>query len=393
MQFKMDGFTRLTVIALVVSVAACGSGDLARRPSGNDGGPDGSANGGAGNGGTPGNGGSGNSAGNGGTSGSGGASSSGGTKTNGVDGGTDASTLDGSLDGSSDGSLDSSTTICAPTCGALQACVAGVCVEADVDATVGCTGPVVQPPLSATALGLPATGLALWVRGDRGVYKDSANGVCAWEDQSGNRHVLRPATERPVWENASVGKQDAIHFVSVGDVLGMGGVLGIGATAGRTFVAVDELVQTDGRFHPILQGFDGSPGEYVGIDANTWQTTGSLEGVFVADNSFDTTLATTTTPRLHVLVIPTLVYGTALPGSLLYRVNGVAQTFTLKSGSGQVDYFTDANFTAVGAVSKTPSTGITGEAFVAEALVYNRVLTTTEIANVETSLKSRYGIK
>jgi hypothetical protein len=94
-----------------------------------------------------------------------------------------------------------------------------------------------------------------------------------------------------------------------------------------------------------------------------------------------------------VLVTPPLVPGTPLPGNTQYRVDGAAQSLTLRSGSNQVEDFSGANFTAIGDVSSTSSTGVTGEAIIAEALIYDRALTAQEISSVEASLKMSYALK
>jgi hypothetical protein len=232
------------------------------------------------------------------------------------------------------------------------------------------------------------------VRADHGVYKTAQDEVCVWRDQSGNGNDLRPYTAaRPIWQTAAVGGQPAIHSSTTSQVLYTGNVLGIPATSGRTFVAVSRLVTANGRFDPISQGQTGSSSIYLMVDANTWQTAGSREGAYATNNSFDTTLATGTTPRLHVLTVSTMAPGTALSSALAYRVDGVAQTLTLRSGNGTIQSFANANFTAVGSVNASPSGGTAaGDGLVAEALVYDRPLAADEIAAVETALKSRYGI-
>jgi hypothetical protein len=262
----------------------------------------------------------------------------------------------------------------------------------DIDAGAGCLSPGTESPLSAASAGLPADGLALWVRADRGVYMTAQSEVCAWKDQSGNDRLLSAASTRPIWQGASVGGMPAIHFSAVGTDLYTPDLLGIGATSARTFIAVAELVNTTGRFHPILQGQGNSAGTYLGIDANTWQTAGSLEGVYVTNNSYDTALATSASPRVHVLTVTTLMPGTAVTAAIDYRVNGATQTFTIKAGSGTLVDFSAADFTAVGAVSGTPSTPGYGDAMVAEALIYDRALTVNERAAAEAALEARYGI-
>lgn len=264
----------------------------------------------------------------------------------------------------------------------------------EVDAGTGCLSPGPQVALSAAAEGLPTAGLVLWVRADRGVYKTAQNEVCGWQDQTGQAGLLRPSVTRPAWQTAGVGGKPSILFSVSGQDLYVSGTVGIAATSARTFIAVSQLVNPAGRFHPVLQGEGGSAGTYVGIDANTWQTAGNLEGVYVTNNSYDTTLATASTPRVHVMTLSTLTPGTAVTAALDYRVNGAPQTFSLKSGSGTIADFSAANFTTVGDVSGTPSAGAAGgTGAVAEALVYDRALTPDERLAVEAALKARYGIQ
>ncbi|MDB4980178.1 MAG: hypothetical protein JWM82_930 [Myxococcales bacterium] len=267
--------------------------------------------------------------------------------------------------------------------------------RAEIDAGSGCVAPAAQAALSPAAEGLPVDGLVLWVRGDRGVYKTAQNEVCAWRDQSAQDRLLIPgAGGRPAWESAGVGGQAAIHFITEGQDLYTPDVLGMSATSPRTFIAVSKLVNTAGRFHPILQGEGGTPGNYLGIDSNTWQTVGSLEGAYATVNSFDTTMPTSASARVHVLTVSTLMPGTVATAALDYRVNGTSKALTLKAGNGTIASFAGANFTTVGAVSGTPSAGAAGgNGLVAEAIIYNRALTVDERVAIETALKTRYGIQ
>jgi hypothetical protein len=399
----------LLVLSLAAALPACGSSNERKRIQSDEAGAGtGGASGNGGsksNGGTSGSGGSrsnGGSSGNGGSTSSGGASGgSGGTAGGGAAGNSngsggnarEAGAPDASLDGSSGNGGSDSGSACNPGCAAHEACVDGICVEADIDAGTDCVGSPAGAPLSATALGLPSDGLKLWVRGDRGVYKTATGAVCAWRDQSGNGRVLLPGGVRPTWEGDSVGTLPAIHFKTTSDQLGVGDVLGIGAASARTFIAVDALVKDDGRFHPILQGQGNTDATYVGIDANTWSSAGKLEGAYLGGSSYDSTTPTTTSPRLHVLVLSTMAENAPVPDSALYRVDGTTQTLNYRSGSGKILPFATANFTVVGDVSSTPSNGIHGDARVAEALIYDRALTTPEITAVETSLMARYAIK
>jgi hypothetical protein len=256
------------------------------------------------------------------------------------------------------------------------------------DAGSGCIAPVGETPLDATAEGLPATGLVLWLRGDRGVYKTDTQAVCAWADQSGNRQLFTDTNmdARPTWSATGLNGQPAVRSTAAGDGLATGGVLGVPPASARTLVAVVALVAPAQRFHAVFMGQAGTPGTYLGLDTNTFNTAGSREGVYMMNNGYDAALATSTSPRIHVYTVSTMTAGTPVLSGVDYRVNGAAQTLTRTAGglgNGNFEDFTDANFTSV-------ATG--AEGLVAEILVYSRALTVDERGAVETALKTRYSI-
>jgi hypothetical protein len=252
--------------------------------------------------------------------------------------------------------------------------------------------------LSAAAAGLPAAGLALWLRADHGVYGSTsgagATEVCAWLDLSGGTTVLASSgpTGRPAWVATGIGGSAAIQFSASTQALVTAGVLGIGATSARTFVAVEKLTSANGRFDPLQQGQGGSPGTYISIDANTWQTLGSLEGSYVTNNSFDTAVATTTAnARVHVLTVGSMTVGAPQAGTIDYRIDGQSMPLSLRAGSGNFEDFSGANYTAVGGFGTPSMSGTTTGGLVAEVLVYNRALAASETLAVEAALKARYA--
>lgn len=256
-----------------------------------------------------------------------------------------------------------------------------VTVDAD------CLPPSTLNRLSPAAAGLPTDGLQLWLRADRGIYATAANRVCAWMDQSGNDNVFYAnGQNRALWTAAGLGMQPAIDFDATGRWLSAGGVLGIPATAGRTLIAVVQLVNTTGRFTALMQGLGNSAGTYVNLDTNTFQTAGSREGVYVTNNSYDAATATGTDPRVHVFTIGTMVPTTPVLSTVDYRINGVTQVLERNPGglgNGNVESFAAANFTLVGSGTR---------ALVAEAILYGRPLGVEERSAVEKALRTRYGI-
>ena len=255
------------------------------------------------------------------------------------------------------------------------------------DGGADCVAPTGEASLDPTTVGLPASGLALWLRGDRGVYKTAANAVCGWADQSGKGSILTPYAGRPSWSATGLAGLPAVRSTAAGEGLSVGGVLGIGPTSARTIIVVSQLVSASNRFEAVEQGQSGTPGTYLALDTNTFNTAGDREGVYMMNNAYDSALATTTaSPRIHVYTISTMTVGTPVLSGIDYRVDGVTQTLTRTSGglgNGTFENFSGANFTSVA----TNSEGI-----VAEVLIYDRALGDTERSAVEAALKTRYGI-
>ena len=271
----------------------------------------------------------------------------------------------------------------------------GAGADGGVDAVVfdggaDCIAPAGETTLDAAAAGLPASGLVLWLRGDRGVHKTASNAVCGWADQSGHggtQTVLTPYAARPSWSATGLAGLPAIRSTTAGEGLSVSGVLGMAPTSARTMIAVSQLVSATKRFQAVHQGKSGTAGTYLGPDTNTFNTAGSREGVYMMNNAYDAALATTTaSPRIHVYTISTMTVGTPVLSGIDYRVDGASLTLTRTSGglgNGNFEDFSGANYTSV---------ATTSEGIVAEVLIYDRALTVTERAAVETALKTRYGI-
>lgn len=257
-----------------------------------------------------------------------------------------------------------------------------------IDVGPGCLPPASAPQLSPAAAGLPVAGLTLWLRSDRGVYATDQHRVCAWADQSGNQFLFTAGSgSRPLWTAGALGAQPALDFDATNALLSTSGALGIAATSGRTFITVVQSVDTTGRFAAVQQGQSGTAGTYLGIDANTYNTAGSKEGVYVTNNSYDSTFATGTTPHVHVFTVTTMTPGLPVLANVDYRVNGASQTLTRREGGlghEDIESVADFNFTLVGAGARS---------LMAEAIIYNRPLSLEERAAVETALKTRYGIQ
>jgi hypothetical protein len=358
------------LMTLVAGLSTFGCGTHGKAGTGGKGGGGGAGSGGA-------------------TAGSGGGGSSGATGTAGVDAAADAPSETAASDAAGDDGD-------APDAGAdTSASDASDAADAVIDAPprfdvgIGCDPPpLTEAPLVPATEGVPAAGLVLWLRGDRGIYMTPGDAaVCAWADQSAQHGLLSASGGRPLWMPLSVGSKAAVHFTRTAAALTVGGVLGIAPKSGRTFVAVQQLVAPAVRFSPLMQGQADTPGTYLHIDTNTFQTAGSREGVYATNNGYDSALPTSSLPRVHLYTLSTMMPGTPVLTALDYRVNGAAQTLTRTAGglgNGNLEDFSGANFTAVGAEG--------GDALVAEVLVYDHALSADEKTALEAALKARYGI-
>jgi hypothetical protein len=261
--------------------------------------------------------------------------------------------------------------------------------EPNVDAGSGCA--LVSPQHTSPAqAGLPTSGLALWLRGDQGVYKDQNNEVCAWVDHSGAGHAFLSAVgKRPSYVPAVGNALPNLRFTGGGRGLSISSLFGIAAQSGRSYIAVQKLVNTTARSQSIIQGQAGTPGTYVSFDTNSFQTAGSRQGVYVTNNAYDSDVATSTALQVQSFLVNPMVIGTAILPSVAYRINGAVAKLTRNPGGlGNTNFenFSGANFTTVGA-------GQPGSDFsLSEILVYDHALSTQEATQVESALYSRYGI-
>lgn len=239
-----------------------------------------------------------------------------------------------------------------------------------------------------TDAGFTTTGLALWLRADLGVATTDGGAVCRWDDVSGNNRAFVPGTATPPSLAATALKnKPAVTFSGPGQHMVRGDVLGIAGTAGRTVAVFAQSNDTTHRYQFFHQGVT-SPGTYFGLDANTFQTVGSREGVYVTNNAYDSNIATSTAAHAHILSISSFAAGGTLPGVLVYEIDGTVTTLTRTPGglgNGKVEDFSTANVTFFGA----GVSGYTGGK-IGELLVWDHALTAPERLAVEQYFQARF---
>jgi hypothetical protein len=290
-----------------------------------------------------------------------------GSRDAGVDAGLDAG-VDAGLDAGVDAGLDAG-------------------VDAGLDAGVlpcvmECAG-VISPTTT-----LPSLGLVLWVRSDVGVnVAPSTQRVCGWCDLSGHGNHLTPLDlmHQTLLVPTATGGHPAVRW-SGQESLQHSGVLGIGATSGRTVVVVATLDDRSVRSVPFYQGHVGTLGEWWGIDPNVFRTVGDRFGVYLTANSFDTATPTDVLPHQHVMTISTMTPGAVIAEAMTYHLDGSLQTLTTTAGNGLISSLANANITEIG------FGGIPARMSISELLLYDRPLTATERQDVEQVMRARYSL-
>lgn len=253
------------------------------------------------------------------------------------------------------------------------------------DVPTGCAGPAPYTRLSPAVEGIVASGLKLWLRADVGLSLDDQNGVCLWQDQSPNHNDVRQdaAASRPQ-SGVTLGGQPALK-TDGNRTLSRSDVLGIAPTSGRTILAVYALDVPGNRFS-ILQGTLSNNFAYVGLDDNTYDTIGNRFGCYETSQSFDGQAVTDTLPHVRSQVTDTLMPGLPVADHMHCRKDGADLTLTYRccDDSGLIGDLSTANTTFVPAG---------GDATLAEVLIYEGGLSTADLAQVESALRSRYALR
>ncbi len=239
---------------------------------------------------------------------------------------------------------------------------------------------------------IPAVGLQLWLRADTGLTKNG-NNIVQWNDISGNNtNAVQPLSSRQpeLVEHAMNGRSVA-RFDGVDDLLQTAS-LDLTATAKATVFIVNRAdneavsvetsrdVNSNNNGFSILENYDYGP---VGISAIL---KGNAAGPF---NNFTSSFRSTNT-----FTIPKICYvaydktQSSYLNQIKMRVNGADMTNTNGYGGTHSDNFgNDSIFIGGRGTGLYPLHGD-----IAEVIIYNRLLTTSERTQVENYLNLRYAV-
>ncbi|MEO6876423.1 MAG: fibronectin type III domain-containing protein [Opitutaceae bacterium] len=217
--------------------------------------------------------------------------------------------------------------------------------------------------------GLPANGLRLWLRGDRGITLDESGGVSHWLDQSGAQKDAHQAVAntRPQWVANAANGQAVLRFDGDDDWMEVLQFMA-GATQGEIFVIAklpNVAMRDDGLWS--LGGTDGTNTEIIG--------TRHLTDDF--GRSYRTDVGEPVVPLTDYVIYNTA----AVTSDWTVRLNGLTQV-----------HLTDNTvaFGANGWLGRAGGRYLHGD--IAEVIAYDRVLSDDERLAVASILNQRYAV-
>lgn len=230
-----------------------------------------------------------------------------------------------------------------------------------------------------TSTGVPRTGLSLWLRGEFGPVTSGSN-VTQWSDLSGsspaNDATQGTGADQPTLVTDAVNGLSAVSFDGSSDYLSLASGLG-DLTSGVSIFAVVKPTSTGTA--TIFTSGNSDPADETSIE------TLNTQGRFNAYNS--TTGSSVTTPTSTFTVDKFQLFDAVHDGSS----DAALALNTLSAGSGTVQNLTNTS-RSLNYVGSDNSLGSFWQGELAELLVYSRVVSDTEKAQIEAYLFARYQL-
>lgn len=259
-----------------------------------------------------------------------------------------------------------------------------------VSAGNGSTASIVN--FTASTSGMPLSGLALWLRADAGVTKDTSNKVSEWADQSpfSNNAGQTAPVAQPVWVEDSINGNPILRFSG-------SQYLSIVDSASLKPTAITVLAVLKENAISGMQTLIGRP--YWASGPNSWPFPYSSYafGTIYANSQFyhGSSVATEGIPNM---LRSQKNYDRQKEHLVAFKYDGSKQevflgghTIATGSATGPIDYRGGAADIAIGAKSvSSPRDYLNSD--VAEILVYHRALTPNEQKEAEGYLVEKYGL-
>lgn len=239
------------------------------------------------------------------------------------------------------------------------------------------------------------SGLQLWLTATKGVLDASDNpitvdstAVKTWQDQSGNNRHATQATagSRPLWRSGANGLNGLPGIENDTTAKFLGATANLFTTAVTLFLVVKYADSTT-RYAAL--DLKGNYPNHFAIEQNTYNGA-NLNAFTAGATNVKTNGASSANAQLIALAANTGTGSNGVVANTTYRTNKVAQTLTVTGGISTFINYTSVNGYTIGSFTPGNVLGMKGKTF--EIVVYNRVLTATEISQVEDYLKAKWAI-
>ena len=219
------------------------------------------------------------------------------------------------------------------------------------------------------------SGLELWLdANDAETITLNGSTVSQWNDKSGNNYDVSQSTasEQPVYQSAALNSRNVVRFDGINDGLLNTVDTPVGGSTNRTIFVVFNFTAFIGPKYALTLGYNGGPfGTAFGISQEIGVRVGDGNRVF--NTSVDTTHA----------IVTIMLDGTSTSDLSAWKNGsslGVSSTVvrTLNTSSG------------IGVGRSSGGANIQGD--VAEIIVYNSALSTSDKESVEDYLSRKWGI-
>jgi len=230
--------------------------------------------------------------------------------------------------------------------------------------------------------------MRLWLDATR-INQANNTAVATWADQSGNGYDATQSTTaaRPTYIASGLNGLPVVRFDGTDDNLALsGGALGMlrnvaGATA---FVVVKYPANSTAMFPFAIRTESTGPRlQMLASSANKFQTAGRRLQA-------DTTITLTSTQSVTTNAVIQTAFADYQNTILRQFINGTIDGENLSFQTSGNTSNTDSNAISIGATA-VPSFPLNGD--IAEIIVYNRALNTSELAQVHRYLSRKWGIQ
>jgi hypothetical protein len=220
------------------------------------------------------------------------------------------------------------------------------------------------------------SGLFLWLKADAGVTLSGSN-VTAWADQSGNGNNAISPTIPPTFVSSSINSKPSISFNGDGSWMQIA----------QNSVGNNGNISIFIVFNYASGGIIFNKGDAATFEGTVWELTTNNGFGFV--NNDNGNLSWNVVPVSPTTSIPLLLEGFSSVGVSQLAFNG---TNSGSPSGANVDFNNISQYIGIGGGGTDGTSAVSLDARIAEIIIYNRQVTSTERQQLEAYLNAKYAI-